>query len=91
LELCFVEYKMLKHSPSILAAASVYLANKLSGVDEWSQDLIRGTKFEEGQIKNCAKEMAIILQNAEKSALSAVKRKFSSVKLMEVAKMKFAL
>ena len=88
LEICLVEYKMLKYSPSMIASASVWLANKIFKDEEWNDDLIKNTKLDEVAVKNCAKDIVVILQNSEKSSLSAVKRKFSSTKMMEVSQIK---
>ena len=88
LEICLVEYKMIKFSPSLLAAATVWLAKKIFKNEEWNEELRVNTKLDETLVKNCAREITIILQNSEKSALTAVNRKFSSTKMMEVSKIK---
>ena len=91
LEICLVEYRMIKFSPSMLASAAVWLANKMFKNEEWNEELTLNTKLDETLVKNCAREIIIILQNSEKSTLTAVKRKFSSTKMMEVSKIKLTI
>ena len=87
LELSLVEYKLQKYSPSVLACSAIYLANKLTKRELWSKDLFRNTKYDENDLKSCAKELLILFQNAPKSSLKAVNRKFSTTKYFEVAKL----
>jgi cyclin B len=88
LELTLVDYRMLKYSPSHLASAAVLLANKIMRVVEpWPQTLLRHTKHPEADLKTCAKEMCALLQSAEKSSLQALRKKFSSEKWGQVAKL----
>eukprot|EP01017_Pseudomicrothorax_dubius_P039063 TRINITY_DN5946_c0_g1_i2.p1 TRINITY_DN5946_c0_g1~~TRINITY_DN5946_c0_g1_i2.p1 ORF type:complete len:303 (-),score=58.52 TRINITY_DN5946_c0_g1_i2:158-1066(-) len=86
IELALAEYKMLKHPASTLAAASIFLANKIFRRDAWNDDLIKVTKQTEASLRPCAKDLYFLLQNVEKSSLQAVKRKFSTPKFMEVSK-----
>jgi len=88
LELTLVDYRMLKYLPSYLAAAAVLLANKIMRVSEpWPQTLTRHTRHPESDLKGCAKEMCALLQGAEKSSLQALRKKFSSEKWGQVAKL----
>ena len=91
LEICLIEYKMLKYSPTMIVSASIWLANKIFKNEEWNDELTKNIKLDEASVRNCAKDIAIILQNSEKSSLSAVKRKFSSIKMMEVSKIKLTI
>jgi cyclin B len=86
LELATVEYKMIKYLPSNIACSAVYLVNKIHKKEGWSDLMIKHGKYSETQIRPCAKDLCILLQNASKSNLQAVKRKFSSTKYLEVAK-----
>ena len=40
-------------------------------------------------MKDCARDICLILNNSEKNSLQAVRKKFSSAKFLEVAKLKF--
>jgi len=89
LELSLVEYKMLRYVPSLLACGTIYLTNKLQKKTCWNEVLEKYSHYEESSVKACAKDLFVLLQNVDKVSLQAVKRKFSSAKLLEVAKMKF--
>lgn len=85
-ELSLVEFRMQKHAHSNLACAAIYLVNKLNRREAWSEAMVRTSKYQESQIRTCAKELCFLLQNAPKASLQAVRRKFSSSKFNEVAK-----
>ena len=88
LEISLVEYKMLKYSPSNLASSAVYLVNKLRKRDAWNDVMVRNTRYQESQIRQCAKDLCLLMQNIEKSNLQAIRKKFSGPKFFEVAKIK---
>jgi len=90
LELSLVDYKMIRYSPSHLAASAVLLSNKLLHCQPvWSSATARQTDMTEQTLKNCVREFRNILQDAEHSTLQAVKKKFSHAKYNEVAKQHF--
>lgn len=90
LELTLVEYSMLKYSPSRLAAAAVLLSNKLlRRQPSWKPAAVKHTHFTEQMLKECAKEMCGLVENAEHSSLQAVRKKFSQLKYHSVAKISF--
>lgn len=89
LELSLVEYKMLKYGPSHLAAAAILLSNKLLGRPSWTPTLARCTQTSEAALKDCAKELCAILENAEANSLQAVRKKFSQLTYHSVAKLNF--
>ncbi len=91
LEMSLVEYKMLKYSLSNLASSAVYLVNKIKKKEAWSEVLSRNTRYQEPQIRQCAKDLCLLLQNIEKSNLQAVRKKFSAPKFFEVAKIKLEI
>jgi hypothetical protein len=89
-ELSLVEYRMLKHHPSMLASAALFLSMKILKKEhsQWTDKLRVATQFSEQQIRQCAKDLCILLQNIEKCSLKAVKKKFSLSKFCEVSKIK---
>merc|ERR1719440_1104243 len=89
LELTLVEYKMLKYPPSHLAAAAILLSNKLLRRPSWTPAAVRHTKLTEPMLKDCAKEMCVLLEGAENNPLQAVRKKFSQLKHHSVAKLNF--
>lgn len=88
LEISLVECKMLKYSPSNLASSAVYLVNKLRKREAWNDVMVRNTRYQESQIRQCAKDLCLLMQNIEKSNLQAIRKKFSAPKYFEVAKIK---
>lgn len=87
LELCLVDYKMLKYEPNILAASGLYLSNKILKKNQsWNEILEKNSSFSENELRPCAKDLFLLLQNAEKSSLQAVKRKFSDPKWLSVSR-----
>ena len=87
LELFLVDYKMLKHNPSLLASSTVYITlriTKKENIDKISEL----TNYSEDTLRDCAKDICLILDNVEKASLQAVKKKFSLTKVLEVAKIK---
>jgi cyclin B len=89
IELAMIDYKCLKYTPSLLAVAAVYLASKLYKREAWPEALARNSKFTEQQVITCAKDLCGLVKNAEKMSVQAVRRKFSSAKFLEVAKIQF--
>jgi G2/mitotic-specific cyclin-B, other len=86
LELALIEHKMSKYLPSNLACSAVYLVNKITKRDGWSETMQKNSQYQEQQVRPCAKDLCILLQNAGKGNLQAVRRKFTSAKFLEVAK-----
>ena len=86
IELSLIEYKMLKYSASNIACSAIYLACKVLKKDAWSETMARNTFYTETQVRPCAKDLCVLLQNSSKSLLQAVKKKFSSVKYLEISK-----
>lgn len=89
LELCLVNYKMLRYTNSNLAASALYLSLKMTKhAAPWTDLLTKHSQFTEAQIRPCAKELFVILQDAQTSSLQAVKKKFSLPKFGEVSKIR---
>jgi len=89
LELSLVEYKMIKYAPSHLAAAAILLSNKLLRRPSWTPASVRHTAMTEAMLKECAKEMCMVLEAVDANPLKAVKNKFSQQKHHSVAKLNF--
>ena len=87
LELFLIEYRMIKYNPSIVAAASIYIALKITKKTE-ANSVPKVTHYTEEKLRECAKDICIILDNVEKSTLQAIRKKFSLPKYLEVAKIK---
>jgi cyclin B len=86
-ELALVEYKMLRYPPSLLAAASIYLTLKIARRDVvWPAVLAEHSTYNDIALRQCAKDLCILLQGVDKCTLQAVCKKFSLPKFGEVAK-----
>jgi len=91
-ELSLVEYKMIKYSPSHLAASAVLLSNKLlRRSPAWKPALVKQTRMTEQMLKDCAKDLCELLEGAESSSLQAVRKKYSQLKHHSVAKLNFMM
>ena len=89
IELSLVNYKMLRFSNSNLAASALYLAQKMTKQPSaWSALLEKHSHFKEVQIRPCAKELFMVLKEAQHHSLQAVRKKFALSKYCEVAKVR---
>lgn len=89
-ELTLPDVKMVRYSPSHLAAAATLVTNKLlKQSPAWSASMAKYTKHSESAIQNCAKELCAILENARinPTSVQAIVKKFSLSKYHGVAKM----
>lgn len=88
IELALVEHKMIKYAPSLLAAGAIYLVNKIRKRDPFPPVIAKTSKRNVQDVKNCAKDLCLLLRNIETCSLQAVRRKFTSPKFCEVAKIR---
>lgn len=88
MELTICDVKMLQYCPSHLAAAALFLSNKLvRRHPSWPSQLIKHTRYTESLIKNCAKEMCCLVEGADRSSLAAVRKKYAHQRFHGVSKM----
>jgi hypothetical protein len=86
IELCLLEYHMLRYLPSELAACSVYLATKILNREHNTLNLVaRITKHDEERVRACARDMLVLFQAAPKHTLMAVREKFASSTFFSVS------
>jgi len=64
----------------------VSILNKIHKKEGWTNVMVTHAKYTETQLRPCAKDLCILLQNVGKSSLQAVKRKFSTAKYTYAAK-----
>ncbi|XP_047068583.1 cyclin-B2-1-like [Lolium rigidum] len=87
LELCLVEYQMLKYRPSLLAAAAVYTAQRaISRCWQWTKVCEMHSRYTRDQLIECSNMMVQFHQNAGGGKLTGVHRKYSTFKFGCVAK-----
>ncbi|XP_020216158.1 G2/mitotic-specific cyclin-1 [Cajanus cajan] len=86
-ELCLVEYDMLKFPPSLLAAAAVYTAQcTMYGVKQWTKTCEWHSNYSEEQLLECSTLMVDIHMKAGNGKLTGVHRKYCSSKFSYTAK-----
>ncbi|XP_022762256.1 G2/mitotic-specific cyclin-2-like [Durio zibethinus] len=87
IELCLVQYEMLKFQPSLLAAAAIYTAQcSLCRIKSWTKTSEWHTKYSEDQLLECSKLMVTYHQKAGSGKLTGVYRKYTSYKFVYAAK-----
>ncbi|KAL2522277.1 Cyclin-B2-4 [Forsythia ovata] len=87
IELCLVEYEMLRFPPSLLAAAAIFTAQcTLSKSKQWSKTSEKHTKYTDDQLLECAKLMVTYHQKACTGKLTSVHKKYSTSKYGYAAK-----
>ncbi|EAL69497.1 hypothetical protein DDB_G0275493 [Dictyostelium discoideum AX4] len=86
-ELSMVEYRMVQFVPSMIAAASIYVARRMTmkSGPYWNVTLEYYTCYKESEILQCAQELKEVRKRADTSNLKATRKKYLSSKLMEVA------
>jgi len=90
LELTLLDYNMLKYGASIRAASAVFLSNKLlRHQPAWKAALVKQSGFTEAMLKDCGKEICVLVEYAESNPLQAVRKKFSQAKYQSVAQLNF--
>ena len=81
------DYSMLKFPASLTAAAATYVAMKTLGKGEWNDIMVAHTRYTEADIRPCANAMARLQRKSATASLSAVHKKYSNPKFMEVARL----
>ena len=86
-ELMLQEYFMIKYLPSMVAASAVYLAMRIMNCGSWTPTMHRYTQYSEAALSNCSSDLFGLVKTARGNPqLQAVKKKYSSTKFHEVAK-----
>jgi G2/mitotic-specific cyclin-B, other len=89
IEICLVDYKILKYSPSMIAASAIYLSQKMMKKKViWNEVLTKQTGYTEAMLASCGKDICEALKQNEKGELQALKKKFALPKYNSVAKIK---
>jgi hypothetical protein len=79
LELSLLEYKMLEYPSSMKAASALLLARKILGTTQAWNGLLQYTSgYSEQELKNCTKDLLMILEITPKTILKSSVAKFSS-------------
>lgn len=85
-ELALVDAGMLSYSYSMTSAAALYVSMRALGVsDAYPHALARHSGYSRQQVLPCAQALVKLMQKAPTHSLSAVFKKYSHAKLLEVA------
>ena len=87
MELNLINYRSLKFKKSVLAASAILIASKTLGIyrNNWFN---KNINIEENQLKECCREIYDFYLYNSTHSLQAIRKKFSSIKYDEVAKIK---
>ena len=87
MELCLINHKSLKYKMSILAASAILIASKTLGIykNNWFN---KNVGIDEKNLEECCQEMYDFNTYNSTHNLQAIRKKFSSSKFEEVAKIK---
>lgn len=85
-ECALVDYGALKYSNSMLAASCVYVSMRCLNRGKWDANMKIHTRYAESEILECADAVSRLQRAAPTANLSAVYKKYSNAKFMEVAK-----
>lgn len=92
IELSAVDASMLKYSYSMTAAAALYVAMRtFDKSDAFPKALARHSGYSEEGVLPCAAALVGLMQKAPTNSLNAVYKKYSNVKLGEIAKTELCL
>ncbi|KAL9225718.1 hypothetical protein vseg_001609 [Gypsophila vaccaria] len=92
IELCLIEYEMLRFPPSLLAAAAVFTGQcTLTGSKQWSKTCEWHTGYSQEHLINCSRQMVSFHQKAATGKLTGVHRKYSTSRYGYTAKREPAL
>ncbi|KMZ76269.1 Cyclin-B2-2 [Zostera marina] len=87
IELCLVEYSMLKFKPSMLAAAAIYTAQSaLTGINYWTKTSVSHTCYTEEHLTECARMMVELHLKVGTGKLTGVQRKYNTSRFGFAAK-----
>ncbi|KAF3536782.1 hypothetical protein F2Q69_00018936 [Brassica cretica] len=87
-ELSLLEYTMLSHPPSLVAASAIFLAKYTLDPTRrpWNSTLRHYTQYEAMELRGCVMDLQRLCSNAHVSTLPAVRDKYSQHKYKFVAK-----
>lgn len=87
-ELAMLEYRMLQHSPSVIAAGCVYLARKiLQHPDPWNWILEYYTSHSQSSLQVVAQQLYEIVKGASQHKCQAIRKKYSYPKYSTVSEL----
>ena len=89
-ELALVEYFMIRFSPHVLSLSAVYLSCKILKEPKDMKKAAITCNITEEELKECSRELLSLFLNIESHVLTAVKKKYSSDKYLQVSSIKIS-
>ena len=86
MELCLIDYKILKFKMSYIAASAILIAIKTLGI--YRSDFSSIIGIEENQLEECCKEIYNFYVYNSTHNLQAIRKKFATTRFNEVSKIK---
>jgi len=92
LECSILDYTMASISPSVMAAAALFLAIRITDPDSrldscWTPTLAHYSSYNKDQLLPVVFQIAAVMKGAKESKFQTVHKKYQSKKFMEVARM----
>eukprot|EP00002_Diphylleia_rotans_P002413 TRINITY_DN11522_c0_g3_i2.p1 TRINITY_DN11522_c0_g3~~TRINITY_DN11522_c0_g3_i2.p1 ORF type:complete len:479 (-),score=85.72 TRINITY_DN11522_c0_g3_i2:544-1980(-) len=75
-DLSLIEYGMLSHKPSCVAASCVALAALFCNMEPWDPTMVYYTQYRLSDLKTCIHRLCSVMVNIHNSKLVAIKNKF---------------
>uniref|UniRef100_A0A8C8E5W3 Cyclin B2 n=1 Tax=Otus sunia TaxID=257818 RepID=A0A8C8E5W3_9STRI len=87
MELTLIDYDMVHHRPSEIAAAALYLSQKILGPNKWGTKQQYYTGYTEDSLVMTVKHMAknVVKVNEKLTKYTAIKNKYASSKLLAIS------
>jgi len=86
IELMLIDVKLMKYTPSQVAAGAVYLARLMLQKEPlWTVTLEHYSTYPQSHVRGVATDMNELLKKAQKSSLKAIKKKYSTPKFGQVS------
>ncbi|XP_076951111.1 cyclin-A1-1-like [Bidens hawaiensis] len=87
-ELSLVEYNMLRHAPSLVAASAIFLARFIlfPSQNPWNPTLKHYTQYEPSELFECVKALHTLVSECPNSSLPAIREKYSQHKVSKFDK-----
>jgi len=85
-ELQFLDSRMLRFAPSLIALSCLYLSAKILKKECWNTLIEEQSKYTENEVKSCSNVLSGIAISADNQGISNIKNKYLNIKYQEVAK-----
>ncbi|KNC82245.1 hypothetical protein, variant [Sphaeroforma arctica JP610] len=86
MEMTLTDYHLMQnYKQSEIAAASLCLARKMMDLDNWNENIVYYSTYDEDDITPCVMEIFQIIKNSPRAKFQACRKKYSSNRFFRVA------